>query len=209
MPRRPARGAGRIARRRPPGVERLDARRPRATARADLFEVTTAMGLLHFARCGVDLAVVEVGMGGRLDSTNVIRPLVSVITSISFDHTRQLGNDRGDRRREGRHHQARPADRQRRGPGTAEVVRAVAHARRCRIVSLKRFRQLRTVTADQYGRIRDGSPFGHGGATSPTRIAAAGSPPGPQRGRRPGNARRPHKRDRHPAQTRSRRASPR
>ena len=56
------------------------------------FEITTAMGLLHFARHGVDLAVLEVGLGGRLDSTNVCRPLVSVITSISLDHTRQLGD---------------------------------------------------------------------------------------------------------------------
>jgi dihydrofolate synthase/folylpolyglutamate synthase len=50
------------------------------------------MGMLHFARSGVELAVLEVGLGGRLDSTNVCRPLVSVITSISFDHTKQLGN---------------------------------------------------------------------------------------------------------------------
>jgi len=56
------------------------------------FELTTAMAMLHFAERGVDLAVFEVGLGGRLDSTNVCTPLVSVITSISFDHTRQLGN---------------------------------------------------------------------------------------------------------------------
>jgi dihydrofolate synthase/folylpolyglutamate synthase len=47
---------------------------------------------LHFAESQVDAAVLEVGMGGRLDSTNVCQPLVSVITSISFDHTQQLGN---------------------------------------------------------------------------------------------------------------------
>ena len=56
------------------------------------FEITTALAWQHFVRKSVDLAVVEVGMGGRLDSTNVCCPLVSVITSISFDHTRQLGN---------------------------------------------------------------------------------------------------------------------
>jgi dihydrofolate synthase/folylpolyglutamate synthase len=56
------------------------------------FEVATALGFLYFARQEVDLAVVEVGLGGRFDSTNVCRPLVSVITSISFDHTQQLGN---------------------------------------------------------------------------------------------------------------------
>lgn len=55
------------------------------------FEITTAMALLHFKLRRVQAAVLEVGLGGRLDSTNVCRPLVSVITSISFDHTQQLG----------------------------------------------------------------------------------------------------------------------
>lgn len=56
------------------------------------FELTTALALMHFAQKCVDVAVLEVGLGGRLDSTNVCQPLVSVITSISFDHTKQLGN---------------------------------------------------------------------------------------------------------------------
>jgi dihydrofolate synthase/folylpolyglutamate synthase len=56
------------------------------------FEVTTAMALLHFVERRVDAAVLEVGLGGRLDSTNVCLPAVSVITSISFDHTKQLGH---------------------------------------------------------------------------------------------------------------------
>jgi dihydrofolate synthase/folylpolyglutamate synthase len=56
------------------------------------FEVTTAMAFLHFARQRVDVAVLEVGLGGRLDSTNVCRPSVTVITSISFDHMKQLGS---------------------------------------------------------------------------------------------------------------------
>ncbi len=56
------------------------------------FEITTAMGLLHFARQKVDAAVLEVGLGGRLDSTNVCNPDVCIITTISLDHTRQLGN---------------------------------------------------------------------------------------------------------------------
>src|SRR5262249_10536539 len=56
------------------------------------FEVATCAGFLHFLRRRVDVAVVEVGLGGRFDSTNVCQPLVSLITSISFDHTRQLGN---------------------------------------------------------------------------------------------------------------------
>jgi len=56
------------------------------------FEVTTAMAMVYFVERQVDAAVLEVGLGGRLDSTNVCLPVVSVITSISFDHTKQLGN---------------------------------------------------------------------------------------------------------------------
>lgn len=56
------------------------------------FEIGTALGFLHFARRRVDFAIVEVGLGGRFDSTNVCTPLLSIITSISFDHTQMLGN---------------------------------------------------------------------------------------------------------------------
>ncbi|HET9439309.1 MAG TPA: Mur ligase family protein, partial [Longimicrobiales bacterium] len=56
------------------------------------FEATTAVGLLAFAEAGVDTAVIEVGLGGRLDSTNVITPKLAVITNIAFDHADYLGN---------------------------------------------------------------------------------------------------------------------
>lgn len=56
------------------------------------FEVATALGFVHFLSCGCDIAVIEVGLGGRFDSTNVITPLVSVITSVSLDHTQILGD---------------------------------------------------------------------------------------------------------------------
>ncbi|MDN4753404.1 folylpolyglutamate synthase/dihydrofolate synthase family protein [Porphyromonadaceae bacterium W3.11] len=56
------------------------------------FELTTAMAFDYFAREKVDIAVIEVGMGGRLDSTNVIKPLVSVITNVSVDHAAYLGS---------------------------------------------------------------------------------------------------------------------
>lgn len=56
------------------------------------FEVVTALAFEYFARQKVDIAVIEVGLGGRLDATNVLKPLVSVITSLSFDHTHLLGN---------------------------------------------------------------------------------------------------------------------
>lgn len=55
------------------------------------FEVTVAMAFDYFARMGVDIAIVETGLGGRLDSTNVITPLVSLITMIGYDHADLLG----------------------------------------------------------------------------------------------------------------------
>jgi dihydrofolate synthase/folylpolyglutamate synthase len=56
------------------------------------FEFTTAIAFAHFARAGVDYAVIEVGLGGRLDATNVLAPRVSIITNIDLDHTAQLGS---------------------------------------------------------------------------------------------------------------------
>jgi dihydrofolate synthase/folylpolyglutamate synthase len=56
------------------------------------FEVVTALMFAHFARMRVDAAVIEVGLGGRLDATNVLTPLVSVITPIDYDHTSILGS---------------------------------------------------------------------------------------------------------------------
>ena len=56
------------------------------------FELTTALAFKYFADSDIDIAVVEVGLGGRLDCTNIITPILSVITNISFDHTQFLGN---------------------------------------------------------------------------------------------------------------------
>lgn len=63
-----------------------------AIERLTTFEITTALGFLYFARKGCDAAVIEVGLGGRLDATNVVDPLVSVITSLSMDHMSVLGD---------------------------------------------------------------------------------------------------------------------
>ncbi|HEV3437509.1 MAG TPA: Mur ligase family protein, partial [Gemmata sp.] len=79
-----------------PAVRQLEAE----TDRHDLgrlpgltfFEIGTALGFLHFCRRRCDIAIIEVGLGGRFDSTNVCNPLVSVITSVGYDHTAQLGN---------------------------------------------------------------------------------------------------------------------
>ncbi len=56
------------------------------------FEITTALAFLYFQQQHVDVAVIEVGLGGRLDATNVVHPVLSVLTSISYDHTHLLGN---------------------------------------------------------------------------------------------------------------------
>jgi dihydrofolate synthase/folylpolyglutamate synthase len=64
------------------------------------FEMMTAIAFEHFARKKVDLAVLEVGMGGRLDATNVVEPRVSVITDIALDHQKYLGNTVGEIARE-------------------------------------------------------------------------------------------------------------
>ncbi|HKI51159.1 MAG TPA: folylpolyglutamate synthase/dihydrofolate synthase family protein [Geothermobacteraceae bacterium] len=57
------------------------------------FEMTTAMALEYFRQAKVDIAILETGLGGRLDATNVVTPLVSVITPISYDHAAYLGDD--------------------------------------------------------------------------------------------------------------------
>ncbi|AEB11045.1 bifunctional folylpolyglutamate synthase/dihydrofolate synthase [Marinithermus hydrothermalis] len=70
----------------------LEEVRPHAEAvGASYFEVATVLALVHFARRGVDWAVLEVGMGGRFDATNAVDPVLSVITNVGLDHQRWLG----------------------------------------------------------------------------------------------------------------------
>lgn len=77
---------------------KVDATAKQLVERGDLpwhpsfFESVTAIAFEHFARSGVDIAVLEVGMGGRLDATNIVDPLVSIITDISLDHQKFLGS---------------------------------------------------------------------------------------------------------------------
>jgi dihydrofolate synthase / folylpolyglutamate synthase len=92
MDREGEKGTGTICRNGPQGaVHKLDLS-PFPPLGPTYFEIVTAAALCHFARCGVNAAVLEVGLGGRLDSTNVCTPWVTVITSISFDHVKQLGD---------------------------------------------------------------------------------------------------------------------
>src|ERR1700691_2844724 len=73
-------------------IERLRAIYERADLALTFFEFTVALMFLYFAEAAVDLAIIETGLGGRLDSTNVVTPLVSVITPIGFDHMDRLGH---------------------------------------------------------------------------------------------------------------------
>lgn len=74
-------------------VELVEEIKPKVEAIPELttFEITTALAMLYFARRGAEAVVLEVGLGGRLDATNIVQPRVAVITSISYDHTFVLG----------------------------------------------------------------------------------------------------------------------
>ncbi|MCX5842513.1 MAG: bifunctional folylpolyglutamate synthase/dihydrofolate synthase [Deltaproteobacteria bacterium] len=81
-------------------MELIEEVQERMTESVTYFEFLTAVAFLYFCRKGVDIAVVEVGMGGRLDATNVVTPLVSAISNISFDHEEHLGRSLGNIARE-------------------------------------------------------------------------------------------------------------
>jgi dihydrofolate synthase / folylpolyglutamate synthase len=95
---------------------------------ATFFEITTALAFEHFAKADVDVAVVEVGLGGRLDATNVVDPRVAVVTSIALDHTEWLGDSieaiAGEKG--GIFKAARPAVIGERDPGIASLLGRIA-----------------------------------------------------------------------------------
>lgn len=99
------------------------------------FEVASAVGFLHFVRNRVEVAVIEVGLGGRFDSTNVCMPMVSLITSISLDHTLQLGNRVGSIAREkaGIIKPGRPVLSGATAPEAREVIEETARSRRAKL----------------------------------------------------------------------------
>ena len=80
----------------------VEVMKPHVIAVKDLtaYEIITALGMIYFTEQSVDYAVVEVGLGGRLDATNVLEPMVSVITSLSYDHMHLLGESLSDIARE-------------------------------------------------------------------------------------------------------------
>ena len=95
------------------------------------FELMTAAAFVHFASQALDVVVIEVGMGGRLDATNVVDPLVTAITSVGLDHTDQLGSDLGSIAGEkaGIIKPGRPVVTGAMSAESLRVVRAIAHDR--------------------------------------------------------------------------------
>ncbi|HTO04237.1 MAG TPA: folylpolyglutamate synthase/dihydrofolate synthase family protein [Opitutus sp.] len=117
---------------------------------ASYFEVMTAMALLHFSRARCDIACIEVGLGGRLDATNVIMPEVSVITSIGLDHVEFLGGtlaaiaaEKGGIIKSGRPVVIGPLPRE-----AEEVIRGIAAQREARVYSV----------AEEFGETREDHP---------------------------------------------------
>jgi dihydrofolate synthase/folylpolyglutamate synthase len=104
------------------------------------FDAATAMAFLHFARENVDWAIIEVGLGGKLDSTNIITPQASVITSISFDHMHMLGNTLAEiaEHKAGIIKPAVPVISQNQALEVAQVIERVAHERTAPITFLGR-----------------------------------------------------------------------
>ncbi|HEX9781676.1 MAG TPA: folylpolyglutamate synthase/dihydrofolate synthase family protein [Opitutaceae bacterium] len=102
------------------------------------FEFMTAMAFVHFMRHHVDIAIIEVGLGGRLDATNVVEPEVSVIASISLDHTEILGTTLGSiaTEKSGVIKPGRPVVIGRLQPEAESVIRKAAVDRGCPVDSL-------------------------------------------------------------------------
>jgi len=138
-----------------PAVEALDRAEAERDARGPTwFEVLTAVALLHFSRSRVDVAVLETGLGGRLDATNVTQPVLSVITSISLDHMAVLGATIGRIATEkaGIIKRGVPVVSGAVHPSARRVIRAVAASRRAPLLELDRDF---SVTASTVPRGRD------------------------------------------------------
>ncbi len=99
---------------------------------ATFFEVTTAIAFADFAARGAEVAVIEVGLGGRLDSTNVVRPLASAVTRIEMDHVKYLGDTLEDIARE-KAGIAKPGAPFVIGEGRPELVAILQHAAACAV----------------------------------------------------------------------------
>ncbi|MDR1681083.1 MAG: bifunctional folylpolyglutamate synthase/dihydrofolate synthase [Prevotellaceae bacterium] len=132
---------------------------------ASFFEMTTAMAFDYFAQQRVNVAVIETGMGGRLDATNIIRPVLSIITNIAFDHTEHLGDSPAliAREKAGIIKPQTPVIIGEYSADTAPVFAAIAHEQ-----------QAPLRYADRHVHV---TPVGHDGASGQTfRCSFAGAP---------------------------------
>ncbi len=132
-------GVARLASRVRPAVEQVEAEGLR---RPSFFEACTAMGFLEFARSDLDLCVVEVGLGGRLDATNVLAPVLSAITTIGIDHAEVLGDTVAEiaRQKAGIIKPGTPVVVAPQVPGAHEVIAAVASERSAQVIEARQFR---------------------------------------------------------------------
>lgn len=121
------------------------------------FEVTTALALRYFADKDVDVAVIETGLGGRLDATNVLTPLLSIITSVGLDHTELLGNALRDIAREkgGIIKPGVPCLVGRVPANEMAVLRRIAGARKSKIVQSSSATHVGTVAGGLNGQVVD------------------------------------------------------
>jgi dihydrofolate synthase / folylpolyglutamate synthase len=136
---------------------------------ATAFEVSTALAFLAFARAPVDIGVIEVGLGGRLDATNVIKPLVSVLSSISLDHTSILGDTLAEIASEkgGIIKDGRPVISARQHPEAADTLQRIADERGSTLTLGGRDWHAKGITRD----FTVSGPYGH---TSGLRCGLAG-----------------------------------
>ncbi|MFM7108565.1 MAG: bifunctional folylpolyglutamate synthase/dihydrofolate synthase [Planctomycetaceae bacterium] len=155
-----------------PAVETLDRAAARRCGRGPTwFEAVTAAALVHFVRAGVDVVVLETGLGGRLDATNVCRPLVSVITSISLDHMNLLGGTivRIAAEKAGIVKRGRPVISGATHPAARRVIEATAKRRRAPLLELGSDFRVTWRAADD----RDPLAGGTVEIEPPARLAAA------------------------------------
>ena len=120
---------------------------------ATFFEYATAMAFEHFRRSGVEVAVLETGLGGRLDATNVVTPVVSVITSISLDHAEYLGHTVEEVAQEkcGIIKDGRPVICGATDPTTRDVVGRVARERKATVIYVDEAVSIQRLSQDLSG----------------------------------------------------------
>jgi dihydrofolate synthase/folylpolyglutamate synthase len=163
-----------------PAVDAMDRAAERRGGRGPTwFEVMTAVAMLHFARQRVDIAVLETGLGGRLDATNVSRPVLCVITSISLDHMAILGPTIGRIAAEkaGIIKRGVPIISGATAPAARRVIAATAARRRAPLLQLGRDFHATHVCSGGAG----SSPLGEQSVVVdlPDELQAAGGPPAP------------------------------